>query len=132
MGWFVQNLQPLSLFSYILTIFAVKLFYGLFQFLIKDVKMWRTDIYFYDVFVISLSAPVMQGGRGGGSYYRRDQHLTLMILFHASSDGKTQGILEEVKITQLNLGDISINRVLRGLIFPDSGERIIPSHVTLE
>ena len=94
--------------------------------------MWRTDIYFYDVFVISLSAPVMQGGRGGGSYYRRDQHLTLMILFHASSDGKTQGILEEVKITQLNLGDISINRVLRGLIFPDSGERIIPSHVTLE
>ena len=74
----------------------------------------------------------MQGGRGGGSYYRQDQHLTLMILFHASSDGKTQGILEEVKITQLNLGDILINRVLRGLIFPDSVEKITQSHVTLQ
>ena len=72
----------------------------------------------------------MQGGRGGRSYYRQDQHLTLMILFHASSDEKTQGILEEVKITQLNEGDILINLVLRGLIFPDSRERIIPSHVT--
>ena len=72
----------------------------------------------------------MQGGRGGGSYYRQDQHLTLMILFHASSDEKTQGILEEVKITQLNEGDILINLVLRGLIFPDSREIIILSHVT--
>ena len=82
------------------------------------------------MFVISLSAPLMQGGRAGGSYYRQDQHLTLMILFHASSDGKTRGILEEVKITQQNLGDILINRVPCGLIFPDSGERIIPSHDT--
>ena len=72
----------------------------------------------------------MQGGRGGGSYYHQDQHLTLMILFHASSDGKTQGILEEVKITQLNQGDILIKQVLRGLIFPDSGEIITLSHVT--
>ena len=74
----------------------------------------------------------MQGGRAGGSYYRQDQHLTLMILFHASSDGKTRGILEEVKITQHNLGDILINRVPCGLIFPDNGERISPSHVTLD
>ena len=72
----------------------------------------------------------MQGGRGGGSYYHQDQHLTLMILFHASSDEKTQGILEEVKITQLNEGDILINLVLRGLIFPDSREIITLSHVT--
>ena len=82
------------------------------------------------MFVISLSAPLMQGGRGGGSYYHQDQHLTLMILFHASSDGKTQGILEEVKITQLNQGDILIKQVLRGLIFPDSREIITLSHVT--
>ena len=72
----------------------------------------------------------MQGGRGGGSYYQEDQHLTLMILFHASSDEKTQGILEEVKISELNEGDILINLVLRGLIFPDSREIIILSHVT--
>ena len=72
----------------------------------------------------------MQGGRGGRSYYRQDQHLTLMILFHASSDEKTQGILEEVKISELNEGDILINLVLRGLIFPDSREIIILSHVT--
>ena len=82
------------------------------------------------MFVISVSAPLMQGARGGGSYYHQDQHLTLMILFHASSDGKTQGILEEVKITQLNQGDILIKQVLRGLIFPDSREIITLSHVT--
>ena len=46
---------------------------------------------------------------GGGSYYRQDQHLTLMILFHASSDGKNKEILQEVRITQMNLGDILIN-----------------------
>ena len=92
MGWFVQN--RICILYYILSyISRHNLFYGLFQFLIKDVKMWRTDIYFYDVFVISVSAPLMQGGRGGGSYYHQDQHLTLMILFHASSDGKSQGIL---------------------------------------
>ena len=55
-----------------------------------------------------------------------------MILFHASSDGKNKEILQEVRITQMNLGDILINWALRGLIFPDGRERIIPSHVTLE
>ena len=54
-----------------------------------------------------------------------------MNLFHASSDGKLKEFYKKLKITHLNLGDVLINLVLRGLIFPDSGERIIPSHDTL-